>query len=250
MVAKGTPLPDRIEPDAIIEALFEMRFDMVSPLPEVLFGRLAELDPWRGFNQRKLPAYDIPSAFRDADPTLRFVPVFELSSTNPPRAVRIGAHVLSYHHLPPYAGWAAFSTELDTAIDGLFDRTQGLAISRLGLRYINALSPDLHGIATVSDMDLELKVSGVPVGEKVNLNFITDTTTQAQCTVRVASRDFVQGQFSPEAKVLVDIDVFTTSDFRADSKAVIKQWAANARTTKNEAFFGLLRQMTIERLRR
>jgi uncharacterized protein (TIGR04255 family) len=250
MVAKGTPLPDRIEPDAIIEALFEVRFDMVSPLLEVLFSRLTEVTAWNGFAQRRLPAFDVPVQFREMDQNLRFVPVFELSGQNPPRAVRIGAHVLSYHRLQPYPGWREFSNEIEIAVDALFGKTQGLVVNRMGLRYINAFTPALHGIGSVSDLDLSVVVAQSRLPGNLNLNFTTDVAEHTQCTVRMATREFIQGQVPSDATLFVDIDVFTTSDFRIDTSDAVKGWLADAHTRKNEAFFGLMMPATLERLRR
>lgn len=250
MVAKGTPLPARIEPDAIIEALFEVRFDMVSPLLEVLFGRLTEVTAWNGFTQRRLPAYDVPVQFREMDPNLRFVPVFELSGQNPARAVRIGSHVLSYHRLPPYPGWPEFNNEIEAAVDSLFEKAQGLVLNRMGLRYINAFTPALHGIGSVSDLDLSVEVGQSRLPGNLNLNFTTDVAESTQCTVRMATREFIQGQVPPDATLIVDIDVFTTADFRTESRDAVKRWLADAHTRKNEAFFGLLTPDTLKRLRR
>jgi len=251
MVAKGTRLPERIDPDAIVEAILEIRFDLVSPLPEVLFGRLSEIPQWKAFTQqRRLPAYEMPAAFRDADANLRFVPVLELASTDPPRAVRIGGHVLSYHLLAPYSGWVSFEKELHVAVDGLFDKTEGLVVTRLGLRYINALSPASHGIASIGQLDVKIEVSQAAVTEQVMLNFITDLPNQTQCRVAVATRGFVQGAFPPEAIALVDVDVATTPDFRTESRDAVKEWAAQARVAKNQAFLGLLTEQTLNRLGR
>jgi uncharacterized protein (TIGR04255 family) len=248
MVAKGTPLPERIDPDAILEALLELRFNLVAPLPEVLFGRLAEVVTWKDFGQRKLPAYDLPAPFREHDPTLRFVPVFELTGANPRRAIRVGAHVLSYHHLPPYAGWAAFSQELHTAIDALFDKTEGLNIERLGMRYINALTPALHGIASVADLDVNVAVSQAPVRAKLNLNFAVEVNANTDCVVRLGTPEFVQGQVPPDTSVFVDVDVFTKPGFQCTSREEVKQWLTVARAEKNEAFLGLFTREALNRL--
>jgi uncharacterized protein (TIGR04255 family) len=251
MVAKGTPLPDRIEPDAITEALFEVRFDLVAPLPEVLFGRLSELPQWKGFTQqRRLPAYEMPSLMREGDPNLRYVPVLELASPDPRRAVRIGAHVLSYHLLAPYTGWGSFQSELHVAIDGLFEKTEGLVATRLGLRYINALSPEKHGISSISQLDLRLEVSQAPVTDHIVFNFTTNPQNQTVCRVSVATRDFVQGEFPADAIALVDVDVGTTPDFQTNSREAVKAWAAEARNAKNQAFLGLLSEDTLAKLGR
>src|SRR2546427_129180 len=114
----GKAIPAKLKQDAIVEAIFEIRFD-TSTIPEVLLGRLADYAPWKAFEQRRLPAYEIPDPVRQVDPNLRYTPVFELQHAAGQRSVRIGAHVLSYHQLAPYVGWPAFKPELIRAIQGL-----------------------------------------------------------------------------------------------------------------------------------
>ena len=250
MVVRGTPLPRRIAPDAIIEVLLELRFDAVSPLPEVLFGRFAELPAWRGFKQLSLPAYQVPVAFRENDPTLRFTPVFELTGVNPARAIRIGPHVLSYHRLAPYAGWDDFNAGLDIAIDSLFEKTYGLVVNRIGLRYINAFTRAGHGIDSVLDLDLQITVAGERLGGNLNLNFTIDVAEQTQCRVSVATRDYFAGVVPADTVLLADVDVFTVAGYSSASKDAVKQWVAAAHRHKNEAFFCLLTEGALARLRR
>ena len=76
----GKPIPQKLKHDAIVEALVEIRFD-ASTIPEVLLGRLADHEPWKGFDQRRLPAYEIPAPIRQADANLRYNPWFELMRT-------------------------------------------------------------------------------------------------------------------------------------------------------------------------
>jgi uncharacterized protein (TIGR04255 family) len=249
MVVKGTPLPHRIAPDAIIEALFEIRFESVSPLPEVLFGRLAEFPEWNGFTQRTLPAYTVPAQFRDQDANLRYVPIFELSGVDPIRSIRIGSHVLSYHLPKPYLGWKSFSGGADSAVDGLFEKTSGLLVNRLGLRYINALTPAAHQIYSISDLDLSIAVSQALLEGNLNLNFTTDVDSETQCTVRIATPQFAQGQ-PADATVVVDVDVFTVPGFQRNSPDGIKHWMSVARKAKNDAFMDLFKPETLARLRR
>ncbi len=232
-----------------MEALCEIRFDIVSPLPEVLFGRLSEIPAWNGFTQRTLPAYTIPAQFRDQDATLRYVPIFELSGANPTRSVRVGSRVLSYHLPAPYLGWAVFSGGAETAIEGLFEKSGGLVVNRLGLRYINALTPVAHGINSVADLDLSITVSQSRLTGGLNLNFTTDVDSQTQCTVRIATQEFTQGQ-PIDTSVVVDVDVFTTPGFQCNSPAAVKQWMAVARKAKNDAFMDLLKPDTLTRLGR
>src|ERR1700678_3879574 len=165
MASRGKRVPKKLKNDAIVEAIFEVRFDAAT-IPEILFGRLADYAPWKGFTQRRLPAYEIPAPLRQADPTLRFQAVVELSSKQ--RSVRIGPQVISYHRTVPYVGWERFHLELTEMINGLFQTAGSPIIRRLGLRYLNALRNDLHGIASISDLDLEIKVASERVPGNVN----------------------------------------------------------------------------------
>jgi uncharacterized protein (TIGR04255 family) len=250
MVAKGTPLPRRIEPDAIIEALFEVRFDAESTLVEVLVARLSEIPDWKGFAQRRLPAYDMPPAFRDSDPNLRFIPVFELAGTEPKRAVRVGSHVLSYHCPAPYLGWDAFRDELNVAIGGLFEKTEGLQIKRIGMRYINAFTPALHGLNSISDLDLKIDVSGDRLLNNVALTFATEIDAETRCQTVLATRQYVQGTVPTDAIAVLDIDVFTNPTFNAETQGAVRQWMEIAHSAQREAFFYMLQAATIQELRR
>src|SRR4051812_17635047 len=108
-------LPDRIEPDAIVEALVEFRFEHTE-LSELVLGRLVDLPCWEGFEQARLPTADIPQPIRDADPNLRYQPLIELRNSNGSRTAKIGGHVLSYHVTGAYPGWTTFQREIEATL--------------------------------------------------------------------------------------------------------------------------------------
>jgi uncharacterized protein (TIGR04255 family) len=248
MASGGKPVPKKLKIDAIVEALLEVRFE-TETMPEILLGRLADYGPWKGFTQRRLPAYDLPAVMRQADPNLRFHPVFELSSEQ--RAVRIGAQVISYHRAAPYVGWERFWPELRETISGIFETANGLVIRRLGLRYLNALRPDHHGIGSMADLDLEIKVAGERVTGNVNLNFTNstiDVPSNSACTVRIATTEFVQGKLPPNTSVYVDVDVFTKDGFETKERKTVENWVTAAHDKEKGQFFRLLTDQTIEAL--
>ena len=246
MALCGKPVPKKLKNDAIVEAILELRFDTVT-IPEILFGRLADYEPWKELAQQKLPIYEVPAALRQVDPNLRFQAIFELCG--PQRAIRIGPQVISYHRMVPYIGWERFRPELEETITGLFDRANGLVIRRLGLRYLNALSPDLHGITSISDLDLEIKVASRRVEGNVNLNFTMDVTSATACTVRVATTEFVQGKLPPNTSVYVDVDVFTKDGFETRERKAVEDWVTAAHDNEKEQFFRLLTDRSIEALK-
>jgi uncharacterized protein (TIGR04255 family) len=251
MATRGKLVPTKLKQDAIVEALFEIRFDSTT-IEEVLIGRLADFAPWKEFQQRRLPAYEVPARMRQADPNLRYQPVFELlDPTDGHRAVRIGAQVLSYHQMPPYVGWDKFRPQLSEAIDGIFAKAEGLTVRRLGFRYVNALRQDVHGIRAVSELDLTLAIADGRVTDNVNINFTTELSEDTQCTVRIATTDFVQGVgvLPPSTSVVIDVDVFTKESFRTREEKHVKRWVEFAHTNEKEQFFRLLTDETIDALK-
>lgn len=248
MATRAKPIPARLKHDAIVEAVLEIRFDTTT-LPEIFFGRLADYVPWKSFEQRLTPAHEIPASLREGDPNLRYQPVFELAAPADHRAVRIGQHVLSYHRTAPYVGWVRFEPELDELISGLFEKADEPVITRLGLRYINALRTDLHGIQHLTDLDLTLEIAGEPVVGSVNVNFTATVADSMQCTVRVATIDLVQGALPPASSILVDVDVFTKDSFKTSEKKTVIDWVKRAHAREKEQFFRLLRDETIDALR-
>ena len=154
-------------------------------LPEVLVGRLVDHQPWAAFDQRHLPAYQIPAPIRQADSNLRYNPLFELVDQESPRLVRLGDHVLSYHQKAPYVGWAAFRQELFTTVDALFQKAGRVNVKRLGFRYINALKQAVHGVGSVLDLDLKVEVAGESIPDNMNLSIAAPVHERTRCMVRV-----------------------------------------------------------------
>jgi uncharacterized protein (TIGR04255 family) len=248
MATRGKPIPAKLKHDAIVEAVFEIRFDTPT-LPEVFFGRLADQPFLKAFEQRRMPAHDIPASLREADPNLRYQPIFELAETAEHRAVRIGQRVLSYHRTAPYVGWVRFKPELTEIIAALFAKADNLAVSRLGFRYINALQATLHSIRSIADLDLTLAIADEALSGSVNINFTTSVSDNTQCTVRVATTDLVQGALPHTTSVLVDVDVFTKESFRTSEEKTVRDWIDFAHMKEKEQFFRLLTDHTIDALK-
>jgi len=246
---KSELVPEKLKNDAIVEAIFEIRFS-TSTIPEVFFGRISEYEPWRDFKQASLPISQFPVALRQADPNLRYQPVIELLHERERRAVRIGANVISYSRGVPYIGWKAFKAELDEVITGIFQKAKGLSIERLGLRYLNALRDDLHGIGSITDLNLALEIASERITESVNVNITTDRMSETACTVRIATMDIVQGNLPPGTSVYVDVDVFTDNiGFETTDHEFVREWIERAHSKEKAQFFRLLTESKIESLR-
>jgi uncharacterized protein (TIGR04255 family) len=156
--------------------------------------------------------------------------------------------VLSYHQLAPYVGWELFRPALWAAIEGLFQKVDGLIVRRLGLRYINAIRSDIHSICSVADLDVMMSVADQPISSNVNLNFTTEISQTTLCTVRVATSDFVQGNLPNTTSAMVDVDVYTKESYRTSDVEEVKRWLEMAHDNEKKQFFQLLTEDSIEAL--
>jgi uncharacterized protein (TIGR04255 family) len=249
MVKRGTAVPKKLKDDSIVEAVFEIRFD-TAIIPEILIGRFIDNEKWAAREQRQLPAYNIPAQLRSIDPNIKFSPIIELGEPNTKSILRLGPSVVSYHQQAPYVGWAIFKPELLNVINTLFRATKGeIVVKRLGLRYMNALRPVVHFVNSIADLDMQLAVSEEPVANSVNVNYTITVGQDTSCTVRIATKDFVQGALPEDTSVYLDVDVFTNEGFGTKHEQGVGEWVEFAHTQEKAEFFHLFKQELIDKLR-
>lgn len=243
-------LPKKLKFDAIVEAVFEARFDAESSLiPEVLFGRLADTPEWREYAQRRLPMADVPAALRRADRSLRYQAAMELVDPQGQVIVRIGPQSLAFVRKAPYPGWEVVGPEISRTIDVLFGVLPAIKVTRLGLRYINALKSDVHQLASVADLNINVVVDAAQLVDSLNLNYSKARDAELRCTVRIATLDFAEGSIPENTSVIVDVDVFTPEPYATSDLAAVKRWTESAHNFEKENFFQLLTDKSIEALR-
>jgi uncharacterized protein (TIGR04255 family) len=239
---RGSHVPKTLKRDAIIEALIEMRFETPTK-PEFLLVRLSEMEAWKDFKESRLPAFSIPEQIREVDPNLRFQPIFELQKEQ--RSLRVGSRVVSYHLRNPYLGWMTFGKEIQNVVEAIFSKTDGLIVKRLGLRYLNAFSPDAHQIRNASDLDVTVVIGTEAVTDAININRMLTFPDGILCTVKIASPAFVIGSLPANTSMMADIDVYTPDFFETRDRHVVKRWIEAAHMTEKQEFFVLLKDETI-----
>jgi uncharacterized protein (TIGR04255 family) len=245
-----TKIPRKLKVDAILEAVIELRFEPDSLLvPEIIFGRFADVELWKDFRQARLPMADIPAPIRRADPNLRYQPSIEMSSPDGSIAVRIGPQAVTYARRGNYPGWEKFGLEIDAVVDQLYRIIPKVNVSRIGLRYINALDSNLHGIKSVEQMAISISVADQPVVGSLNLNFKSNVGTNFETMCRIATIDMAEGAIPDNATVIVDIDVYTQQEFSTTSAVDVKKWVSEAHLKEKESFFTVLGEEATARLR-
>jgi uncharacterized protein (TIGR04255 family) len=228
-------LPAEVSPDSILEALLEIRYE-TQVLPEIVYGRIVDNSNWEDFAQSTLPAYAFPAELRQIDPDLRYAPVLQLGSGI--RSLRIGPSVLSFHIRNPYPGWTSFRQDLHNVVITLFGACRNeLNVSRMGLRYINALLPGLHGINSIADLNISLAVAGERLTSNLNLNYTSQINGDMQVTVRLSSKDLVKGDLPEDTSAFIDVDVYTGEDYATNDIQAVKDWIDLAHEHEKAQFF-------------
>ncbi|RWM08957.1 TIGR04255 family protein [Mesorhizobium sp.] len=243
-------LPKRLKSDAILEAVMEIRFEPdPSLVSEIIFGRFADVDEWRDFRQARLPTADIPAPIRRADPNFRYQPSIEMASADGGVAVRIGPQVVMYAQRGSYPGWDKFGAELDKVITRLYRIIPKVQVSRIGLRYINALRSDAHEVKGIDDLAIGVSVADQKLSNSLNLNFKTNVGTDYETMCRIATVDLAAGNIPEGATVIVDIDVYTGENYSTKDAESVKHWVIQAHDKEKENFFLVLGKEATARLR-
>jgi len=238
--------PKRLKQDAIIEALCEIRFK-TDAVPEVVVGRLS--DAWEYTNQTRLPTADIPNPIRMQDPNLKHTPVLQLNLKDPEHLVKVGSNVISYHVLNNYCGWNLFHQKLKGLCDVLFEKIPNIEVTRIGFRYLNAVTSTKHGIKSFHDLNLELKVDSIPITGSTNINYINQYGPQHVAMTRIASIEFVEGGHLPKNTVgFIDIDISTPINFSSKSQKEVFRWIDDAHDYEKLSFFKLIPKKQLDKI--
>lgn len=243
--------PSKLKDDSITEAVFEMRFATPDSddLEEITIGRLLESDAWKEYTRKRLAFADIPRPLRQANEQLRYQPTAELLAADNSRRVRVGPSVISSHAVGSYQGWQAFFPHVSQLVENFYEKVPAGRVKRLGLRYVNALTATRHGIGSVGELKIDLRVVDHRIDDRMNLNFITAKPPSHEIATRIATPDFVQGNKIPDAKVFIDIDVYSSPNVEHGSKESVLDWIGEAHDHALDAFFQLIPNDVIEKLR-
>jgi uncharacterized protein (TIGR04255 family) len=145
-------------------------------------------------------------------------------------------------------GWdKGFADEIRSMTSFVFDRTTGIRVIRMGLRYINALTSKEHNITRISDLNFTLRVGKTDIQDDLNVNYRRSEDDFVTLR-RIATPGFVQGNLPGDTAAYVDIDVFTPDGTVYTSNEDVLRWTEGARNKKNIAFFELFTDAQISDL--
>jgi len=230
-------LPKKLKKDAILEAICEVRFE-TDELDELVVGRLSEHAPWENFARDRLPFSDFPHQVRRAGTNLRYQPLVELRDRASRRLIKIGSNVISAHVVAPYCGWTAYRLHLHEVLDVLFKKFK-VRVQRIGLRYINAITPHDHHIRDIGGLTLQITIDDERLQMPFTLAYVKEEG-DINSIVKIASPRLVAGaSVPPKFAALIDVDVSTPDGLRIRDEKEAKAWLDRAHTKEKEEFFRL-----------
>lgn len=133
-----TRYPTRFARSPLTEAVFEMRFAVLSGrgvelLPGVMLAVLGKDFP----RIEQMPLGTLPKEMRDATPELQHAAVFKLQGEN--EAVLLGDRVASFNATRPYPGWSKFRARAIQVASALKESGHIANLDRYSLKYVNVV---------------------------------------------------------------------------------------------------------------
>lgn len=239
-------LPNKLITDSIAEAICEIRFE-THEISEIVVGKLAAVDTWQDYEHTRLPVSDIPTQIRLQDSDFKHQPLMQLNNIEKNRSVRIGTHVLAYNNVGEYAGWEQYYLEIRNVINILFKTFPKLEITRLGIRYINALNEKSHYISSLNDLEIKVNVGNQELTKNINLNYKKLLGDNFEALVRLSTPSFLKG-VNIDMNLLVDLDVYSKDVESLQDKEKVISWIETAHQKEKEEFFSLFRPETLEKI--
>jgi uncharacterized protein (TIGR04255 family) len=145
-------LPNTLNKNPIIDAVFELRFSSNFPASEILPGFLfSKLEGDKKIGA--LPASQLPKELRDADANLQFAPVIRLDWRE--YHISIGDKTICIGYKSKYPGWCDFKKVIIKILEQIKELKIFNSIDRYSLKYISLLDkPYAKDISTLINIDM------------------------------------------------------------------------------------------------
>lgn len=235
------PLPKKISPCPIIEAVVEVRFSSLLP-SEAIFG-VAYSRIGADFEKaEKLPILQVPEAIRSQDENWKYQAYYSLLRGN--LNLKIGPRVLTFSNVDTYVGWSEFLPFIMDTMRKLKDSDIIKVPERIGIRYIN-----LFRYQILDQVNLDLRLNGRAI-TKESTNIRTELVQDDFLVIlQVANNTGIKTNNFEGQGSLLDIDCIHgfsagTADFFEQFEGVIER----GHRIEKEVFFSLLSRDHLDRL--
>jgi len=197
---KQKKLPAKLGKPTVFEAIFEVRGQPIAPLHDILPGVF--FSPERPSLIERLPAAQIPDVIRNADPTLKYIPLIRISGDS--YSLMIGKENVSIS-CTTYAGWSKFKKHILEVFGQLEKKKLITKVDRYSLKYVNLLEGE--NVATLlSSVDLDLKIGSWKIKDQ-NIQLRAELIYEGfNNAIQIISSAAVQLSEKPKKGLVIDID--------------------------------------------
>lgn len=234
-------IPASINPDKIVEAIVEVRFNSTLP-DEAIFGIIYSAINDQFDDLKKLPIMQMPDAMRTQDPQLRYQPYYHLTSKNSKVILRIGPRVINFIAKAPYIGWSNFSEIVFDALDKISKSKVINVYEKIGVRYVNYFEE-----AILNDINVVFTVNSDPIKEKETFIRIVKEDEKYTVALQLTNNQTILIDKKENYGSLIDID-YTYTVRKKESHDEIKVIISEAHNKEKSMFFSLLSEKKIESL--
>lgn len=242
-------VPSKLTRDAILEAVFEVRFssnrnDLSSILPGLLYGELSELFP----SAEQLPLSNMPPEMLNLNPALAYQPTHALKGKN--ITLRFGQKSAVLSVARPYMGWQEFKKLILKCVHALGKTSFVQTVERCSLKYTNLLSEGRNA-QDLRQLDISVRLGQFDIANSNTLirsEFIYRGLTNIVQIVSGATLTLI-GSTDPKPYqgVVLDIDTIKNgplNNFQTELSDVLDE----IHNTEKAVFFGLLTDETFNKL--
>jgi uncharacterized protein (TIGR04255 family) len=240
-------LPEILEREPLVDAIFEVRFRDTSPIADILPGVLFQEN---GQNTKisRLPVAELPPDMRESDPNLRYAPVVRVELEK--YLVSVGDRSVLINCKLPYPKWKQFKAEILEIVARIAKLGVAGNVERYSLKYVNLIqAPTIAEQVSKINMSISLgdvKVSGDHAN--VQVHHKEDGIIHILSVVVGAQANLADGQVI--FGTIVDIDSIrelAPVDFASFEKS-LEPGLQHLRQANKQKFFACLTAQAIQEM--
>ncbi len=224
------PLPTRITPCSIVNAITEVRF-LTEQSPTVVPGLVYSAVRERFPQQAELPQAQIPDAARAKMPEMRYLPTVVMHGEQ--LSLHVGPRVffLSMKDSSEYPSWSAYREMLTWVLGQLRPLKMIKAPERLGLRYSDFFARPLQEC-----LQLDLLIGGKSeIGQPMQVTSHL-TLRDHVCRVQITNPAILESKQGAKQGCLLDVDIGITVDAQLFWEQAVPRFD-QAHQVQKEMFF-------------
>lgn len=201
-------LPTRLRKDLLVGVIFEIRFESIVPLSNILPGLLFK--NWPGSSIAKTPVSEIPDSIRNSDPNLIYAPLVVLET--PKFQIHIGDKVLQVIYNVPYDGWLSFKSVIMDVYNQVISYGFITNVLRYSLKYIDIIE-DEENISLDDMLNINLSIGDIKLkfnSSQARTEIHNDDSVVVIQLAGGARADFSDNSARSREGFLIDVDCIKT----------------------------------------